>query len=564
MGTYYIQGNKTPVNLTQNEFISEGGEGKIFVVGKTSFKIYEDLKKMIPISKIQELMILDLKNIIRPKEIVLDKKNAVVGFTMDFVSNGVPLCKLFTNDFRNRNNVQPESITKLVEEMIKTIVFIHDKKCLQVDGNEMNYLVDDKEFTYPYFIDVNSYQTPSFPATAIMPNIRDWNSKTFSTLTDWYSFAIVSCQLFIGIHPFKGKHPKYKPSQLEDRMKNNISVFNKDVSVPSTCRDFSYIPTEFMEWYLKLFEKGERIPPPKVVGLLNVVQVQIKVIQTTDKFEITLISEFKEEIVRFKTYFNNSVVTTKSEVIINKTNYKVSKGVDVVFLPKSLEPIFVKIEDNKLIFHVLKTKETIETNIKCYEKLVINNTVYVRNEGSLNELTLMELGDKIVPAVKVAWNIMPKSSQLFGGMIYENALGKSFIVIPKPNPSGNSSCKIIRVDELDGYRIIDGKHDNNVVVLMGVKDASYKRFIIKINSNNSYNCRIDDVDDININFVTLDNGVVIMINSDDSLEMFHHDPKSTKVNVIKDPVINSSMSLYRDGVKVLFSVSNKLYQLKMK
>jgi hypothetical protein len=563
MSKFFIQG-KGPIDVNQNDFISEGGEGKVFSKGSIVLKIYTDLKKMIPTAKIQELSVLSkMNNIIIPKDLLLDKNNQVVGYTMDYVK-GVPMCKLFTNDFRNRNNVQPESINKLVTRIIETIVFIHDNKCLLIDGNEMNYMVDNSSFQIPYFIDVNGYQTPSFPATVIMPSIRDWSSKTFSELTDWYSFAIVSCQLFIGIHPFKGRHSKYKPNQLEDRMKNNISVFNKDVSVPSTCRDFSYIPDDFRNWYIKLFEKGERIPPPKVVGLLNIKQVAIKIVQTTNHFEISSIQEFQDEIVKVRTWNGNRVVTTKKQIFVNKMNYRVSTPeIDVVFTPKMMKPIFVKVEKGKLSLRDTKGND-LNIDISCEEKMVIGNTIFVKFEGNLYELIINEFGERVVPSVKQTWNIMPLSSQLFDNMIYQNVLGKAYIVIPHPEESlKNSSCSIVSVPELNGYRIIDGKYENKVCMLIGNKGSVTSKFILRFSEDSKYDCRVAN-DSTFINFTVLDNGISISINDDDTIEVFSNNLNSNKVNAIQDPDINQSMVLVKDGIKTMFFNQNKLYSLSMK
>lgn len=562
MSKFFIQG-KGPIDVNQNDFISEGGEGKVFSKGSIVLKIYTDLKKMIPTAKIQELSVLNRSNIIIPKDLLLDKNSQVVGYTMDYVK-GVPMCKLFTNDFRNRNNIQPESINKLIESIIDTIVFIHDKKCLLIDGNEMNYMVDVKTYEIPYFIDVNGYQTPSFPATVIMPSIRDWSSKTFSELTDWYSFAIVSCQLFVGIHPFKGKHLKYKPNQLEDRMKSNISIFNKDVSVPSTCRDFSYIPDDFRNWYIRLFEKGERIPPPKVVGLLNIKQVAIKIVQTTNHFEISTVQEFQDEIVKVRTWNGNRVVTTKKQIFVNKMNYRVSTPeIDVVFTPKMMKPIFVKVDKGKLSLRDTKGND-LNIDISCEEKMVIGNTIFVKFEGNLYELIINEFGDRVVPSVKQTWNIMPLSSQLFDNMIYQNVLGKAYIVIPHPEESlKNSSCSIVSVPELNGYRIIDGKYENKVCMLIGNKGSVTSKFILRFSDDSKYDCRIVD-DSTFINFTVLDNGISISINDDDTIEVFSNNLSSNKVNAIQDPDINQSMILVKDGIKTLFFNQNKLYSLSMK
>jgi len=67
----------------------------------------------------------------------------------------------------------------------------------------------------PIFLDVDSYQTPSFHADALMESVRDpliQNNK-FTELSDWYSFGIVVFQMYIGIHPFKGRHPNFKKNE---------------------------------------------------------------------------------------------------------------------------------------------------------------------------------------------------------------------------------------------------------------------------------------------------------------------------------------------------------------
>lgn len=57
-----------------------------------------------------------------------------------------------------------------------------------VDLNELNVLVGSS-FVEPFMIETDSYQTPSYRATAIMDSIRDRLVPTgqFALLTDWFS-----------------------------------------------------------------------------------------------------------------------------------------------------------------------------------------------------------------------------------------------------------------------------------------------------------------------------------------------------------------------------------------
>lgn len=269
-GIYNIKGKNNPINLMQSDFIAKGGEGSIYRKGPFAYKIYDDPTKMIPVKKIQELATLNDSRLIKPEEILQDKHNKPVGYSMRFVDNTYVICQLFPRIFRDRNHLSDNQVLNLVESMKRTVHFVHSKGILLVDLNEMNLLVT-KSFNEVYFIDVDSYQTNSFPATAIMESVRDRHAKKVGTgwkwdeNTDWFSFAVVTFQLFVGIHPYRGKHPMFTNPQnaLDLRMDKNISVFNPSVSYPKNAvLPFSVIPKAYLQWYKDVFENGCRSAPP--------------------------------------------------------------------------------------------------------------------------------------------------------------------------------------------------------------------------------------------------------------------------------------------------------------
>ncbi len=561
---YFIRG-KGEVILTQNDFVAKGGEGSIFKKGNTSYKIYEDPKKMIPEAKIHELQIIQNQNVIKPKDIILNNKNTIVGFTMDWIE-GIPLCRLFTNDFRNRKGITEDTILQLVENMKLIINSIHKAKCFIVDGNEFNYLVDNKKFIFPYFIDVNSYQTPSFPATAIMPSIKDWHTKTFSELTDWFSFAIISCQLFIGIHPFKGKHPKYKKNDFENRMKDNISIFNPKVKVPAPTRNFNLIPSKYMAWFIDLFNKGKRIEPPELPGSITKIQVQIKLIQSTNNFEITFLKEFGSEIYYHSIIFGSQVTKTKDKLYIGNRNFKVDQGTEILFTQKNITPILIKRDQNKIKLKCLDNNKTfLFPDLNCQDFMIINNILYIKNEGNFIETSFIEASNKITLIIKNTWKIMPYSSIIFSGVIFQNVLGKPYLVIPIPKIDGLSSCIIKEIPEIKDFKIIEAKHDCGVCVLIGFKKNIYNKIILKFDTEyNKYSCRIiEDIASISINFITLKNSIVLLMN-DDKLEVFSNNISNSNIKVFDDPDINSTMMLCKNGITAMFFKKNKLYKIKMK
>lgn len=559
MMNIYVNGKK--IILGQKDYVTKGGEGSIYKKDNTAFKIYEDVRKMIPLAKIGELNVLDRPTIIKPENPIYNEDKHLVGFTMEWLGDNIlPLCKLFTNGFRDANGVTNDIIIELVETIKNDIHFIHQHKCLIVDGNELNYMVSS-DFITPYFIDVNSWQTPSFGATAIMPSIRDWTTTKFNELTDWFSFAIVSFQLFVGIHPFKGTHKNYKKNDFRKRITDHISVFNPMVSMPHSVRDFNLIPTSYKDWYVKIFENGNRVPPPDLPGAIMKSQVIVQLIQSTDNFEIREIRCFPEKIL-----FHNATLNftkTENKIYIGKTDYE-SRDEEVVYTPLEQIPIFVRLENGKVKFKTFGYKKPV-LDLDAEDKIIVNNILYLKNQEKLMEMDFKYLGGKIHAIIKQTWNVEPLSAKLFGNVIYQSALGAAVISIPL-SIATRSQFITKRIPELDEFSIIDARYENRICVLTGHKAGVYNRIILIFDEkHDSYKCRIvRDIDYSSINFTTLDNGVCVMITDDDAIEIFLNRIDKDSVKRIEDPVINSTMRLCKNGTKVMFFRENKLYEIKMK
>lgn len=559
----YVEGKE--VTLTQSNFVAKGGEGQIFKKDNTAFKIYEDLTKMIPPAKIGELKELDHPSITNPKEIIQNSKKQYIGFTMDWLGDDmVALCKLFTNNFRTVENIDNTQIIELVENIKKTTQFIHSKNCLIVDGNELNYLVE-KDYVTPHFIDVNSWKTKSFPATAIMPSVRDWRSNSFTIMTDWFSFAIVSFQLFVGVHPFKGNHPRYKKHDFVNRVKDCISVFNGQVSLPPTVRDFNLIPSSYKDWYYKLFEQGERIPPPVLPGTAEKVQVVIQVIKSTNSFDIELIKEYDGVITYYNS--NNNIVRTQDKIYLNKTDYKVSPGVEVLHTFIGNVPILCKVEDNLLKLKCLTSGYTIKNIVLAgNDMMILDNILYLKNDNKLIEIDFKLFSTNIVPVIKNTWSVEPLSSKLFSNIVYQSVLGKAHFCIPLPNVNGSSSFIILPIKELDDHKVIEAKYENKVCMVITNKNNEYHRFVFIFNDSlNSYSCReINSIDYQPLNFTVLDNGVCVSITEENNVEIFLNRVDKRDIKSIQDPDIDNTMRLCKNGTTLCFFKDKSLYKMKMK
>jgi hypothetical protein len=552
------------INIDEiNDYMTSGGEGSIYTKGSIVFKIYHDPKKMILYDKMEELRVLESKsNILVPLDLILNTKNQIVGFTMNKIDNTLPLCKLFNNGFRNRKGVTPKITLELVEAMQKDIQFIHKKDCLIVDLNELSFLVDGK-FIIPYFIDVNSYQTPHFLATALMPSVKDWHTKGFSELTDWFGFGVVACQLFVGTHPYKGMHPDYTVKEMERRMKDNVSIFNPKVSVNAATRDFSLIPPEYRMWFVDMFEKGKRTPPPLVAHMQTVTPVAVKVVDSTNNFVIEFVREYKDIILDYWTHNGNQIALLPDKICIGRVEYdSIAKG--LVFTPKTLTPLTVSIENGQMVFRTFDGE--VGRDLPASELMVVGNTIFCRWGDKFREIGVDEWNDKIYIYVKNSWNVLPYATQVFDGVIFSDILGKPHLMVSFKGSNG-TCCSVLQVKELRGYQVIDAKQQNQVCVIKAVdNNGRYDRFILKFSDDySSYVCRI--VEDVGLgepNFVVLSNGVCVAINENDEIEIFHNSMKSDSVKIIRDPVIKGSMKLYKDGVTVLFADGRKIYKISMK
>jgi serine/threonine protein kinase len=518
---------------------------------------------MLPLNKIQELSVLKNRAIIKPEDVLLDEKNRIVGYTMPLVKHTYTLCQLFPKAFRQRENLSHTQMFEMIKKLQEIVKHCHDNKILIVDLNEMNFL-SDSSFSEIYAIDTDSYQTPSFPATAIMDSIRDRHSpNVFNEGTDWFSFAITSFQMFIGIHPYKGKHTKLK--DIEDRMMKNISVLNKDVAIPPVCYDTQIIPPNYLKWYDAVLEQGKRLPPPFGNEFVQLVATRIKTIVGSNKFDIQEIKDCLDDIYNFMTFAGVELITTEKNILFNNKklnslpNFK-SVGVS----HKKNHVIFAKSEGGKLFLFDFTAQRDIATNIDSDAVMAFNGTIYNKIGGNIVEIHFMETGADIVPTSKVVCQTMENATTFFDGVVFQNMLGAYYATI---FPTVGLSYQV-NIKELKGYsKILDAKYDNKVLFVVAI-DAKGKtdQLVIRLDDKfETYDIRKhENITFTGINFVVLDSGICVCINPSDQVELFSNGVGSQSLKIVDDPIISGDMKLYKNGTKVLFATGSKLYSFKLK
>lgn len=556
-----VRVDQSILSLTNKNFIGSGGQADVYDGGSHGVvKIYHDAKDMIPEGKIQELAALDHAAVIRPEKIAYKPKGTKpVGYTMHNVSNCHTLCELFPKSFWDRNHLNANKALDLVRNMQSTLQKIHESSVLVVDLNELNVLVA-KDFKQVYWIDVDSYQTEHYPATAIMASIRDplVEKNKFTEDSDWFSFAIITFQLLVGIHPYKGKHKHCRG--LNARMINKLSIFSSDVRIPKTCRPFDSIPQVYRNWYHSVLEKGNRSEPP--FDMSEAITVQWKSIVSTDSdlFEITVIGDYGDEILEYAQYGDQTGAITIGDVFVGQSKLGMLGAVDHPLIAHDLKGdlLIVGLSGAPTVYVEYMLRRTKANHTPPAEQVMVyEGRIYIKYGEFIQELQHGILDT--FTGVTVA-TCMPKATRLYPGVAIQNMLGAYYASI---FPAAGEHRQI-KLDELKGYKIIDAKLDRRVLMVVGIKDGQYDRFVYRFNENFQHDLRkVEDVTYTGLNFVSLDSGVCICINENEEVEMFGPYGSST-VRTVEDSSIHGRMRLYRHGGNVLATEGSKLYRIKMK
>ena len=562
-GTRYFVPGKGQIRLGQSDFKAQGGEGAVYVKGSHAYKIYADPSRCITQPKIDELSVLVQPNIVRPLELVIDSRNRPVGYSMRSVGKAHSLCQLFPKAFRQRNNLTPELTLRLVRQLQTGVAHIHSRGILIVDLNEMNFLVAT-DFSELFFIDVDSYQTPSFPATVLMESVRDRHAKTFSSDSDWFSFAIVSFQMFAGIHPFKGTYPAFQhlpdnATKLDARMRANVSVLHQGVSVPAACLPFSIVPPNYLDWYRAVFEEGKRLPPPltiqAVIAIAGPTPTQAI---ASRRFEVREVREFDSDII----WHDGVITATAQSVYFNGRSYpRPPFDAKLILTPRQQHLVAAYHDGAQLRFRDLTTDQFIETEVRGEEVMLSHGQLYIKQHEHIFAIDFVELPNKTLLGLRPVANVMINSTRMFDGVAIQNLLGANYASIPSPG----GGCHQVRLTELDGAQIVNAKLYRNVLVVIVTNGGRYDKYVFRFAKDfATYDVRLlQDVTTTDIEFTVLDTGVVLHLIDDDKLEIFSSAKDSMKLSVLEDEALKDDLKLFHTGKQALMAKGRRLYKFKL-
>lgn len=551
------------INLTQKEFVASGGEGEVYAKGHTAYKIYHDPTHMLPVGKITELSGLSDPGIIKPEVVLLDvHKSTPVGYTMRFIKDALPLCQIFTRAFREREGLDHNQMLKLIQRLQTLVEVTHKAGVLIVDLNEMNYLTN-KVFDDIYAIDVDSYQTKSYPATAIMPSVRDWTVKgnDFTEGSDWFSFACVSYQMFTGIHPYKGKHPSIQG--MEDRMKAGVSVFDPSVLLPKVVYPMDVIPQGYKAWFKAVLQDGKRLAPPTDPGSFIAAAIVTRIVSSGAVLDIEEIRTFTDALQGYQEQSGSFVAWMKSGAWLNghpvlgKTQIKA-----VGFSPKMGHVVIAWIENGLLSLFDATTQETLSLSLRADDVIGHEGKLHVRGGDRITEIILNDVGGKVIPTPKVIANVLELATRIYPGVVIQNLLGSAFVSVL---PSSGGAHQI-RVPELEQYKIINARFENRMLMVIGARKGIYDRLCFVFDAAYSSYQMLPPIKDITpggLNFIVLENGICVHLTEEEKLEI-RNVAAPDKVRVIEDKVLGNDMSLVKINGRVGFVRGAKVFTMRIK
>ena len=561
------------VTLNERHYVASGGEGAIYVNGGTAYKLYhEPTKKTLPAKKIQELSLIRNKQVIVPKDIIYDAADgSPIGYTTDFITGVSPLVMLFTRAFKLDNNIDYGMVNELVKQMQLITQDIHNANCLIVDYNELNVLIRvASKILTSYYIDTDSYATPSFKATAVMDSIRDRKASVIDKSgvlhyhptieSDWFSFAILAFYLYCNIHPFRGSHNNYKPKDKQKQMDDGISVFHPGVRVPPSVNDFKVIPPRHLAWFQDVFLHNNRsVPPLPDSSAPLVVPAQIITIKGTDKIGVEDIGSYTNDIMAVYQMMGIYYVATKSHFYANKKEIGRHTAKKVSLCSSSDGTLVTAQSDGSKINFIDLTKGDPIGTATSSDMFSRNGAIYTLRLGKLIENSFTSFGNKTIHYIKEVENISVFSAKMYDGCVMQDLLGKQYLTLPYKL----GSCFSKYIPELDGYRIVGAKSDKVITVILGEKKGQYDRFILIFDKHyTKYETRkVDDVAYDDINFATLDNGVCALLASPTELELF---ATAYKCETLSNPPFDSTMKMLATPDGLFFINGNSLHQIKRK
>lgn len=561
------------LKLNPTHHMATGGEASVYRASGTVIKLYTNPAKMSEPGMIEKLLYLATLTdecVVSPRNLVLDSHGAPIGYYMDFVENGEALSSIFTNDFRQRTGFGDEHASLLVDRILQVMMYAHGHDAIMVDPNELNWTTVAAALPGrdPRALDVDSWLVPGHRPRTIpmMASIRDWHTPKVGIETDRFAFAVVTFQVFTGIHPYRGTLDGYKRTEMARRMKDQASVFTQGVRLNQAVRDFGCIPGPLLAWYEAVFQHGNRSQPPSPLytGATSPArQVRVmRVVTTTTgglKYE-RLFDQPGDPVIRV---FPCGIVLLRSLKlfdIASKRQIGTAPSETCEVIKDNGGWILAGGDDPSFTYIDAATRQAAPLPVTLNAKAIVryqNRLFGVTTEG-LTELTLKKFTRPVL-SVGQTWQAMFNSTHWFDGTGVLDAMGAKYLIVP----FGDDACAHVRVRELDNLRVITAKAGPRFVSVIAVnKNGDYRKIELTFDHlYTTYTVWEGDAEGPELNMALLPRGVVATIVRDGELVIFV--PTTTKTNRVADKDATTTMLMGNWDDAVVFIRDGQLWRVSM-
>ncbi len=557
-----------PVLLRQADHLATGGEGSLYRLHDTVVKVYTDAGKMRRDdmdAKLTELMTLAHPYLVTPGGLVRDRQGRAIGYYMRYV-DGEPLARVFTNAFWKRASFTLAHASTLVARMREAVTFVHSKQALLVDANELNWLAWSTAGSYePRVIDVDSFAFGRWPAKVIMPSIRDYHHPDFSRGTDWFAWAVVTFQVYAGIHPYKGSLAGFDQHDLEARMRAQASVFRSSVRLNSAVRDLGSIPGKLSDWYRAVFEHGERGSPPSpfALGASAVQPMRTVRMVTTAQGALTyrklyaapndpVVAVYPAGYVRCASGALVAVATQRVLPVLGTKDTEVVGGAGMALV--------ARVTDGFLDLTCVTEEGPVACPLTVSALRVVQGAgrLFALGEQGLQEVVVRRFGTRPVASLGTVWQVLPYATTWYAEVGVMDALGAKYLVVPMEG----GGVAVVRVRELDRLTVVDATAYGRIAVLTVLSgQGTYQRMICYLDASLDHAHGELQPADMEHNVAVLPKGVVALIERDGELTITV--PSSGVVRRVEDRGIETTMRLARLGDKVVYMADDALWSLSM-
>jgi hypothetical protein len=560
------------VVLTQNQYLSTGGEGAVYRKDQQVYKLYLEPAKAVRAGipeKARKLSAFQHAGIAAPQDTLWTKQGEFAGLVLPFAS-GEALCKLFTNTWRQAHQFDDAKTAQLTRAMRDVTVYAHQHQALMVDANEMNWVVQG---TNPVAIDVDSWQLPGFAATAIMPSIRDWSAKSFDEGTDWFAWAVVTFQLWAGIHPYKGTHPDFGRADLEGRMRAMASVFDSRVRLPAAARPLKDIPAALRTWYEQTFTSPLRSAPPTSFDAVTPTQIapRLRVVQSSSAqlrieklgqpgskilaaFDGFVLAQSGDKLSLWDALAQSEVAGPSQEQLQGVVQRK------AVALRNASSRVFVHLQEGAIVATDLNDAQQARLELGAQRLWSANRRLFALveelNDG-LIELEVLRTGSRLQLVATRRWPVSVLSTQFFRGGFVQDCLGTPVLGVA----SADGELQLAAAPGLRAYKPVDGfflDPFNVWLVALRRSDGESVRLRLELQGTR-YEVREEQLcDELDLNAAASLSGVGVLREGEDLLVL-----KAKVSKRVVDVGLPSSLRLFSLGQGIGAFVDGQVLKLSL-